>query len=86
MAQVRQVRQYIGYAQLAYWGLIVLIFLLIVGMILISRDVKKITRELGVNFLVYGLIGLVTLFASRYVLQQYTDPMVKSLSSFMPPH
>ncbi|HEX9897161.1 MAG TPA: hypothetical protein VGA85_05845 [Dehalococcoidales bacterium] len=51
-------RPYIRIFQLAYWGLILLILLTIGGIILIHRSVKGATRDLSINFLVYGAFGL----------------------------
>lgn len=81
LAQVRQVKQYVGYFPLVYWGLIAFMLLLIAGIILINRDVKKVTRELGVNLLIYGVFGYASILATRYLIGQYLDPVVSSLSS-----
>ncbi len=63
---IRQVKQYLGYFQLGYRALIGFMVLLILGIVLINRQVKKITRELGVNFLVYGALGYLGVFAAKY--------------------
>ncbi len=81
MAQVRMVKQYIGYIQIAFWALIGLMLLLIAAIVLIDRDVKKVTRELGVNFLIYGILGYASMLVSRYVIAQYSTPVVSSLAS-----
>lgn len=52
-------RPFIRMFQMAYWGLIVLILLVIGGIILIHRSVRGATRDLGINFLVYGAIYLI---------------------------
>lgn len=61
-AQIRQVKQHFDYFQLGYKALIGFMLLLILGIILINRQVKKITRELGVNFLLYGALGYLGAF------------------------
>ncbi len=40
LAQIRQVKQYLGYLQLAYWALISFMVLLIAAIILINRNVR----------------------------------------------
>lgn len=81
MATVKQVRQYIGYAQIAYWALIGFMLLLITAIVLISRNVKKVTRELGVNFLIYGALGYASIFVAEYLRAQYLTPSVSSLAA-----
>jgi hypothetical protein len=56
---LNEARPYIRMFQMAYWGLIALILLVIGGIILIHRSVRGATRDLGINFLVYGAINLV---------------------------
>lgn len=52
-----QVRQYTGYVPLAYWGLIVLMVLLVLGIIFIGGNIKGATRSLGTTFLGYAVFG-----------------------------
>lgn len=63
-----QVRQGIGYFQTAYPVLIVFMALLMLGIILIYRQVKGATRSLGSTFLTYGVLGYAGIFASQYFL------------------
>jgi hypothetical protein len=56
---LNEARPYIRMFQMAYWGLIVLILLVIGGIILIHRSVRGATRDLGINFLVYGGLNLI---------------------------
>ncbi len=51
---LEQARQGVGYFQLIYLFLIVFILLLILGIILIHRQVKGATRDIGIIFLCYG--------------------------------
>ena len=53
-AQLEQVRQYVGYVQLTYKVLIALILLLILGIVLLKREVRSATRKLGIIFTTYG--------------------------------
>ena len=56
---LNEARPFIRMFQMAYWGLIILILLVIGGIILIHRSVRGATRDLGINFLVYGAINLI---------------------------
>ncbi len=72
-----QARQYISYFQTGYIALIAFMILLIVGIVLISRQVKDITRRLGITFLTYGAFELAGVFITEYFagkqLQQQPD-------------
>lgn len=59
---LKEVRQGIDYFQLGYTALIGFMVLLVLGIILISRQVKDITRRLGVPCLSYGAIGYAGIF------------------------
>jgi len=63
---LEQGRQYVSYFQLGYNLLIVFMLLLILGIVLIHRQVKSATRSLGITFLTYGAIELVGVFVARY--------------------
>jgi len=65
MAQIIQARQYISYAQMAYYGLIGLMVLLVLGIVLLHRSVKGATRELGITFLLYGALEYAGVWATR---------------------
>ncbi|MFC1937151.1 hypothetical protein ACFLWY_01170 [Chloroflexota bacterium] len=54
--QLELARQYIGYFQTGYKVLIGFMVLLVAGIILIYRDVKRVTRSLGSTFLTYGIV------------------------------
>jgi len=62
MVTLEQVRQGIGYFQLAYQALIGFIVLVILGIILINRQVRSATRGIGTTFLVIGAFGLIEIF------------------------
>ena len=59
-------RQYVSYFQLGYNLLIVFMLLLILGIVLIHRQVKGATRGLGITLLTFGAIELIGVFAARY--------------------
>ncbi len=68
MAQLVQVRQYISYAQTVYYALIGFMVLLVLGIILINRDVRGATRGLGITFLIYGILEFAGVFATKNFL------------------
>jgi len=69
MALVDIVRENAGYMQTAYYGLIALMVVLIMGIILLHRSVKGATRELGITFLIYGAIE----YAGVWATQRYSS-------------
>ena len=66
LAQLEQVRQAIGYAQLGYNVLIGFMLLLVLGIILLNRQVKGSTRELGTIFLTYGAFEYAGILVAKY--------------------
>lgn len=63
-----QVRQGISYSQTTYPVLIGFMLLLMLGIILIYRQVKGATRTLGSTLLTYGVLGYAGIFASQYLI------------------
>lgn len=80
MAQFVQVRQYISYAQTVYYALIGFMVLLVLGIILLHRNVKGPTRELGITFLIYGAFEYAGIWAAGYFAPTYL-PLVEIPSS-----
>lgn len=68
MTTIREVRQGIGYFLLGYNLLIAFMVLLVLGIILINRDIKSITRKLGVVSLTYGVFEYGGILLARYFL------------------
>jgi hypothetical protein len=68
MAQIIQIRQYISYAQMAYYGLIGLMVVLVLGIVLLHHSVKGATRGLGITFLIYGVLEYVSVWATKNLL------------------
>jgi hypothetical protein len=64
--QFEQMRQYIGYFQLGYKVLIGFILLLILGIVLIYREVRGSTRSLGITFLTCGVIIYLGNLVTKY--------------------
>lgn len=69
---LEQARLYIGYFQLGYKVLIGLMALLVLGIILISRQVRDITRRLGVPCLTYGAFEYAGIFVARYFIERWS--------------
>ena len=82
-SNLEQARQAIGYFQLGYKILIGFILLLILGIILLNRQVRSTTRELGVIFLTYGALEYIGILiarslAGRQLLQLDIPPPLQS--------
>lgn len=92
---LKQARQYVGYFELGFKLLIVLIILLILGIVLIYHQVRAASRHLGITFLVYGIpeyVGIIlgkSFFKGQLANQQISTQVqtiaFKSLSDFMSP-
>jgi len=67
MAQLEQAKQYISYFHLAYNALIGLILLLILGIILINRQVRGSTRGLGTTFLTCGALSYAGVLVAKNI-------------------
>lgn len=85
-ATLPQIRQAIGYFEIAYWGLIGFMLLLVLGIILINRNVKSTTRGLGITFLSYGVLEYAGIFiANRLLGTQLTQfDLPPSLQTWLP--
>ncbi len=68
VSQLEQVKQYIGYFQLGYNLVIGFILLLILGIVLLYREVRGASRSLGITFLTGGVITYLGSFALGHVL------------------
>jgi len=66
---LEQARQGIGYFQLGYKLLIGFILLLILGIVLINRQVKSATRGISIPFLTCGVLGYISTFVAKYLVQ-----------------
>lgn len=65
-AQLKQAREAISYSQLGYNVLIGFMLLLVLGIILLNRQVKGSTRELGTIFLTYGAFEYAGILVAKY--------------------
>ncbi len=70
LAILEQIRQGLGYFQLGYQVLIGLMLLFILAIVLISRQVKDVTRRLGVPCLTYGVIGYAGILVGKYFAER----------------
>ena len=68
LSQLMEVKEAIGYVQLAYRILITLILLLILGIILMQRQVKGASRELGIIFTTYGAFEYVGIIIAKHLI------------------
>lgn len=64
-----EARQFISYFQLGYRLLLVFMVLLILGIVLLKREVKGATRRLGITFLIYGALEYGGTFVIRYFIR-----------------
>jgi len=69
---LEQVRQYVSYVQIAFKGLIALTILLILGIILIRREVRASARGIGITFTTYGAIW----YGGIFVAKHFTEPQL----------
>ncbi len=58
----------IGYFRMYFVILIIFICALILGIIFIHREVKGVTRDLGIVFLAYGGLGYIILLIGKYLI------------------
>jgi len=84
MSIVDIMRENAGYMETAYYGLIALMMMLVLCLILLHRSVKGVTRELGVTFLVYGIVEYAGVWATqRYVPSLPMPDIPPSLQTWM---
>ncbi|MBA7623401.1 hypothetical protein ES703_30796 [subsurface metagenome] len=86
MTQLEQARQYINYYQIGYKALIGFMALLVIGIILLNRQIRVITRGLGTTLLAYGALGYGGILATKHLvlprLPLYEIPV--SLQAWLP--
>ena len=82
MEQIILAREYIEYFMTGYYALIGFMVLLVIGIILIYRNVKDTTRSLGIDFLVYGVLE----FAGVYIVRHYAPigPLLHNIPDIPP--
>jgi hypothetical protein len=68
MEQIREIKHDIGIFQTVYKYLIVFMVLLVLGITLINRDVRVITRSLGIDLLIYGALEFAGVYFARHYM------------------
>ncbi|MFC1991199.1 hypothetical protein ACFLVC_00460 [Chloroflexota bacterium] len=63
---LKEARRYVEIFQLYYTFLIVFMVLLVLGIVLIIRNVKDITRHLGIPLLTYGVVEYAGIWLAKY--------------------
>ncbi|MFC1984003.1 hypothetical protein ACFLVO_03210 [Chloroflexota bacterium] len=66
---LEQAKPYVGYFQLGYNILIGFILILIAGIVLLNREVRGATRNLGTIFLTYGVIWFASILVAKYFVK-----------------
>lgn len=79
MTTLEQVRQGIGYFNIAFKGLIALAILLVIGIILINREVRTSARGIGVTCLVVGALGLVEVVLINPLVNRFVWPQIAQI-------
>ncbi len=62
-------KQYVSYFRLAYTLLIVFIVLMVLGIVLLLRDVRAICRRIGIPLFIYGLLEYAAIWVGRFFLE-----------------
>jgi hypothetical protein len=84
MEQLRLTRKSIGYFHTGYYALIAFMTLLVVGIILINRNVKDACRALGITFLTYGVAEFAgVLFARHFNFVRLIPDLPSSLETWL---
>ena len=81
---LEQVRQAIGYFQTGYQVLIGFMLLLILGIILINRQVKSTTRSLGTTFLTFGAFQYIGILIAKYFSRASSPDLPLSFQTWLP--
>jgi len=84
MGVVNMLRENVRNMETAYYGLMALMVVLVAGIILLHRSVKGATRELGITFLIYGIIEYAGVWATQRYLPSLPMPdMPPSLQAWL---
>ena len=74
MGILEQVRQYVSYVQIAFRASLAVAILSVIGIILLTRQVRGSTRKIGITFTTYGAIWYGGIFAVKhFALPQITQ-------------
>ncbi|MFC1984435.1 hypothetical protein ACFLU0_00250 [Chloroflexota bacterium] len=72
--RLEEAKEYIGYFQLGYKLLIGFIVLLILGIILLNRQVRSATRKLSIIFLTHGILWFAGILVAKYFIKKAQLP------------
>jgi hypothetical protein len=81
MAQIEQLRQLVSHFHTVYYALIGFIILLILGIILINREVRGSTRSLGGTFLSCGIVSYAGVWLAKYFMG--TQPVLPEVPVYL---
>jgi hypothetical protein len=84
MENLLMARKYIGYFQTWYYALIAFMVVLVAGIVLINRNVRVITRTLGMNLLIYGALEFAAIVFIRSLdMAGYIPELPYSLETWL---
>ncbi|MFC1946159.1 hypothetical protein ACFLW1_03055 [Chloroflexota bacterium] len=85
MGYLADARQYLGYLQTAYWALIAFMVLLAALIFVTERDIRKISRSLGITLLLYGVIEYAGAYFTRQMIPSWipVDEIPASLQTWV---
>jgi len=70
MAKFLEAKKWIGYFQTGFWVSILFMIMLVAGIVLLQRDVRAITRGMGVTFITFGAFEYVGILVGKYFAPQ----------------
>jgi hypothetical protein len=80
---LKEVRTYVGIFNIVFICVIALIVLMILGIILIHRNVKGVCRDLGIVFLIYGVIFFAGIMIAKSILSHAFADIPQALHSLL---
>jgi hypothetical protein len=85
MDDLQLARKSIGYFYIGYYALMAFMILLVAGIILINRNIKEITRALGIVFLIFGVAEFAgALFLRYFDFIRFIPDLPSSLRDWLP--
>lgn len=70
MAGLLEAKKWISYFQAGFYLSILFMLMLVVGIVLLERDVRIITRGLGVTLITYGAFEYISILVGKYFIPQ----------------
>ena len=78
-------REYVGWYQTGFWGLVGLTALLILFIILVNRNVKGTSRVLGSTLTTYGVLEAAGVIAARVIAHSQLPPLLTDVPQSVQP-